>query len=92
MRTKGGWGCSKNCPKLRDVIYRQPLGYRLNGGHDGGNDEHGGERDHDSIGEVVDGKVEGEITNSDQYESLEHIFNQRCLPIRFPHCIGIFYY
>ena len=39
--------------------------YRLNGRHDGGNDEHGGERDHDPIGEVIDGKVEGEITNSD---------------------------
>jgi len=64
----------------------------LNGGHDGGDDEHGGERDHDPIGKVVDGKVEGEITNSDQYESLEQILYQRCLHVRFPHCIGIFYY
>ena len=52
---------------------KQFLTYRLNGGHDCGYDEHGGERDHDPIGEVVDGKVEGEITNSDQNKSLEQI-------------------
>ena len=38
--------------------------YRLNGRHDGGNDEHGGERDHDAIGEVVHREVEGEIADT----------------------------
>jgi hypothetical protein len=45
--------------------------YRLNGRHDGGNDEHGGERDHDTIGEVVHREVEGEIANANQYKSLK---------------------
>ncbi len=45
--------------------------YRLNGRHDGGDDEHGGERDHDAIGEVVHREVEGEIAHANQYKSLK---------------------
>ena len=45
--------------------------YRLNGRHDGGDDEHGGERDHHTISEVVHREVEGEIANANQYKSLK---------------------
>jgi hypothetical protein len=44
---------------------------RLNGGHDGSDDEHGGEGDHDAVREVVDGEVERHVADADQDERLK---------------------
>ena len=45
--------------------------HRLNAGHDGGHDEHGGQRDHDPVGEVVHVEEEGHVAHVDQDEGLQ---------------------
>ena len=45
--------------------------YLLNRGHDGGDDKHDGERDHDPIGEVVDPEEKAEVSDGDEDERLE---------------------
>ncbi len=44
--------------------------YLLNGGHDGGYNQHGCESDHDAIVEVVQGEVKGHAAHNAQKEGL----------------------
>ena len=43
----------------------------MNGGGDSRYDEQRGERDHDAVGEVVDGEEEGEGSDGDEQEGLQ---------------------
>ena len=45
--------------------------YALDGGRNCGHDEHGGENDHNSIGEVVDVEVVGEVPHAHEDEGLQ---------------------
>ena len=45
--------------------------HRLHSGDDGGDDEHGGEDDHDPVGEVVDVEVERDPAAHHQQDGLE---------------------
>lgn len=47
------------------------MNYLLNGGHDGGDDEHDCQGDHDPVREIVHPKEEAEISDRDEDEGLE---------------------
>ena len=51
--------------------YVQSGSYFLNGGGDGGDHEHGGQGDHDSVREVLDVEEEREEPNQHQDQGLE---------------------
>jgi hypothetical protein len=44
--------------------------HRLDGGGDGGHDQHGGQGDHDAVGEVVHVEEERHVAHAHQYERL----------------------